>query len=136
MGTVERAVVRSLWLPPMTSSVLCWLAYGVGRDESGSRAGAEATVAGLIVATPAVMLVFVQVCCALCAVLAQSWRQLTACVAASSLGALLLILMVVALDGTPGVRHDVAVAAMVLPPLVPGWISIGVARRVSAPVQA
>jgi hypothetical protein len=126
MGTVEPATGRLLWLPPIGTAVLAWLAYGVGfhADESGSRAGAEQTVAGLLFATPFAMVALAQVACALFASLAQSGRQLAACVVSTSVGPALLVLRTTTWDGA-AVRHQVVVAVAALLPLVPAWISLG-----------
>ena len=131
---MERIHRAALWLPPVATGVLAWFAYIAGYDaEAGSRAGAEPTAAGIAVALPVVLVGLVQLACALFATLAEHEGQLWACVLVSSLGAALLVLAVVKLDGTPGIRHVVMVAAAMLPPLVPAWVSAVASRRIVEP---
>ena len=137
-GTMARVgtVRRALWLPPVVTAGLVWLAYRAGyQDEAFSRAAAESTVAGILIAAPFALVALVQVACALFATLAETKRQLWMCVLASSLGGASLTLAVVTLDGTPGVRHDVVVGTAMLLPLLPAWISMVASHRVVEPSQ-
>ena len=120
MGTVERA----LWLPPVATAVLAWLAHDAGYEaEAGTRAGAEPSVAGILFATPFVLVALTQAGCAGFATLAVTSAQRWACVASSSTGAVLLLVLATTWDGIAR-ADEVVVLAGTLLPLVPVWVAL------------
>lgn len=128
---IARSTTAWLWLPAAVTAGLVPVMFFVGMrsDTPEVRAGAEPVMAGIVLATPFVLLLLVQVLCALTALISES-RQgrrralVAATVAATSMAALAIwvVDLPAATDGSvERMVHTGLVVVALLVPFVPAW---------------
>ncbi|WP_193611987.1 hypothetical protein [Nocardioides lijunqiniae] len=114
-----------MWLPPAVTAILVWLVYRtVHDDEYSSNSSTEAVLAGLVMSTPFIFLMCLELALAALTGYADTYRERTWCLGVATVAAVLVLASVLWF-----LRRDLEapvaglLVTLTLLPLAPAWLS-------------
>jgi hypothetical protein len=120
-----RATAVWMWLPPAVTAGLVWMVYRAVHDEEYSSTSAtEAVVAGILMSTPFIFLMCLELALAALAGYVDTYRERTWCLALSTVVAVLVLASVLWF-----LRHNLGaplaglLVTLTLLPFAPAWLS-------------